>query len=172
MIDIGDFLTSRKGRNGMAEDFVALMQAIAPEMAETMARRAMVLTAIAESAPVGRRQLALRLNLAEREVRADVEKLRDAGLITLDKAGMNPTPNASRWLESARSEDIYHRATTVGPHRDDLDITLNGISARKYGSQGQQRSCVLSLKLAEAEILQQKSGLPDFSGSPLEAACK
>lgn len=73
MIDIGDFLTSRKGRNGMAEDFVALMQAIAPEMAEAMARRAMVLTAIAESAPVGRRQLALRLNLAEREVRADVE---------------------------------------------------------------------------------------------------
>ena len=73
----------------MAEDFVALMQAIAPEMAEAMARRAMVLTAIAESAPVGRRQLALRLNLAEREVRADVEKLRDAGLITLDKAGMN-----------------------------------------------------------------------------------
>ena len=53
MIDIGDFLTSRKGRNGMAEDFVALMQAIAPEMAEAMARRAMVLTAIAESAPVG-----------------------------------------------------------------------------------------------------------------------
>ena len=60
-------------------------------------------------------------------------------------------------LESARSEDIFHRATTVGPHRDDLDITLNGISARKYGSQGQQRSCVLSLKLAEAEILQQKT---------------
>ena len=60
-------------------------------------------------------------------------------------------------LESARSEDLYHRATTVGPHRDDLDITLNGISARKYGSQGQQRSCVLSLKLAEAEILQQKT---------------
>lgn len=89
MIDIGDFLTSRKGRNGMAEDFVALMQAIAPEMAEAMARRAMVLTAIAESAPVGRPAIALRLNLAEREVRADVEKLRDAGLITLDKAGMN-----------------------------------------------------------------------------------
>lgn len=63
-------------------------------------------------------------------------------------------------LESARSEDIYHRATTVGPHRDDLDITLNGISARKYGSQGQQRSCVLSLKLAEAEILQQKQMKP------------
>ena len=56
-------------------------------------------------------------------------------------------------LESARSEDIYHRATTVGPHRDDLDITLNGISARKYGSQGQQRSCVLALKLAEATVV-------------------
>lgn len=111
----------------MAEDFVALMQAIAPEMAEAMARRAMVLTAIAESAPVGRRQLALRLNLAEREVRADVEKLRDAGLITLDKAGMNPTPNASRWLESARS---FARAD-AGP-----DCAGNGADA---GSPGENR---------------------------------
>ena len=69
----------------MAEDFVALMQAIAPEMAEAMARRAMVLTAIAESPPVGRRQLALRLNLAEREVRADVEKLQRQATEMLDR---------------------------------------------------------------------------------------
>lgn len=60
-------------------------------------------------------------------------------------------------LDAARSEDMYYRVTSVGPHRDDLDITLNGISARRYGSQGQQRSCVLSLKLAEAEILQNKT---------------
>lgn len=53
MIDIGDFLTSRKGRKGMAEDFVALMQAIAPEMAEAMARRAMVLTALRNQPRLG-----------------------------------------------------------------------------------------------------------------------
>lgn len=48
--------------------------------------------------------------------------------------------------------------TTVGPHRDDLEVTLNGLSARTYGSQGQQRSCVLALKLAEAETLADVSG--------------
>lgn len=64
----------------------------------------------------------------------------------------------SEKMEEAQKEDMYLRATTVGPHRDDLEITINGFSARKYGSQGQQRSCVLSLKLAEAEILSRMTG--------------
>lgn len=51
--------------------------------------------------------------------------------------------------------DIEVGYTTVGPHRDNLDIFINGISARLYGSQGQQRSVVLALKLAEAAVLQQ-----------------
>ena len=41
----------------------------------------------------------------------------------------------------------------VGPHRDDLHIEIDGRSARSFGSQGQQRSCVLALKLAEASLL-------------------
>lgn len=61
-------------------------------------------------------------------------------------------------LEDSRQEDIFQRTTTIGPHRDDLEIKINGKSVRKYGSQGQQRSCVLSLKLAEAEILRQMTG--------------
>lgn len=64
----------------------------------------------------------------------------------------------SEKMQEAQKEDMYLRATTVGPHRDDLEITINGFSARKYGSQGQQRSCVLSLKLAEAEILSRMTG--------------
>ena len=48
----------------------------------------------------------------------------------------------------------------MGPHRDDLDITLSGLSARMYGSQGQQRSAVLALKLAEAAALAELSGEP------------
>lgn len=54
--------------------------------------------------------------------------------------------------------DIRSGFTTVGPHRDDLDIEINGLSARAYGSQGQQRSAVLALKLAEAETLAGISG--------------
>lgn len=54
-----------------------------------------------------------------------------------------------------KNEDIQNKITTVGPHRDDMEIYINGKSARLYGSQGQQRSCVLALKLAEASLLKQ-----------------
>ncbi|MCF2652812.1 DNA replication/repair protein RecF [Anaeromassilibacillus senegalensis] len=61
-------------------------------------------------------------------------------------------------LKSAQSTDIRTGFTSAGPHRDDLSIEINGLSARTYGSQGQQRSIVLALKLAEADILFQKTG--------------
>ena len=61
-------------------------------------------------------------------------------------------------LESSRHEDYSTGYTSAGPHRDDIEISINGISARKYGSQGQQRSAVLSLKLSEAELLYEKNG--------------
>jgi DNA replication and repair protein RecF len=43
--------------------------------------------------------------------------------------------------------------TTVGPHRDDIKFLIQDIDIRKYGSQGQQRTSALSLKLAEIDIL-------------------
>lgn len=58
-------------------------------------------------------------------------------------------------LLGSRNNDILNRITTVGPHRDDMDILINGNSARLFGSQGQQRSCVLALKLAEASLLKE-----------------
>ena len=60
-------------------------------------------------------------------------------------------------LKKSRSEDVQTLSTSVGPHRDDIDILINGISARKFGSQGQQRSVVLALKLGEASVLKQKT---------------
>ena len=57
----------------------------------------------------------------------------------------------------AGNEDRHTGNTSVGPHRDDLDFKINGISARRFGSQGQQRSAVLSLKLSEAELLYRKN---------------
>ncbi|MBQ9531266.1 MAG: DNA replication/repair protein RecF [Eubacterium sp.] len=59
-----------------------------------------------------------------------------------------------RALENNKYQDIMNKATSVGPHRDDIDILINNVSARIYGSQGQQRSCVLALKLAEANLLE------------------
>jgi DNA replication and repair protein RecF len=61
-------------------------------------------------------------------------------------------------LEATRKKDVYAGFCTVGPHRDDFEITINGKSAKSYASQGQQRSAVLSLKLAEAAGIQAVTG--------------
>lgn len=57
-----------------------------------------------------------------------------------------------------REEDLLYRVTSCGVHRDDIDIYINGKKLKTYGSQGQQRSAVLSLKLAEANILEEVIG--------------
>ena len=61
-------------------------------------------------------------------------------------------------LHRTLRSDMKSGFTSYGPHRDDLEIEINGLSARAYGSQGQQRSAVLALKLAEAETLSKNSG--------------
>lgn len=61
-------------------------------------------------------------------------------------------------LKKNRKEEIYQGVTGTGPHRDDIEIKINGISARKFGSQGQQRSAALCLKLSEGEILKYITG--------------
>jgi DNA replication and repair protein RecF len=63
-------------------------------------------------------------------------------------------------MENSRAADIDNGYTHAGPHRDDLQIFIAGISAKTYGSQGQQRSAVLALKLAEAAVLSESIGEP------------
>ena len=60
------------------------------------------------------------------------------------------TENLLSVLHAARRRDIAAGFCTSGPHRDDIAVTVNGRDARQFGSQGQQRSAVLSIKLAEA----------------------
>ena len=67
--------------------------------------------------------------------------------------------NLLRILSDNQNADILNKITKRGPHRDDIEILINGKSARLYGSQGQQRSCVLALKLAEASLLYEKTGI-------------
>lgn len=61
-------------------------------------------------------------------------------------------------IKNARKEDVLYKTTTIGPHRDDIDILINNVSARSFGSQGQQRSCALALKLGESEIIKKITG--------------
>ncbi len=61
-------------------------------------------------------------------------------------------------LKENRQKDLQQGRTTVGAHRDDLGIFINNRDARYFASQGQQRSCVMALKLAEAQLLQEETG--------------
>lgn len=56
-------------------------------------------------------------------------------------------------LQKNRESDCKMKTTSAGPHRDDLCVTVNEIDIRKYGSQGQQRTAALSLKLSEIELV-------------------
>ncbi|MCR5586357.1 MAG: DNA replication/repair protein RecF [Lachnospiraceae bacterium] len=57
-----------------------------------------------------------------------------------------------------KEKDIRFAQTSVGPHRDDIKITIDGIDIRKYGSQGQQRTCALSMKLSEIKLVENTIG--------------
>lgn len=59
-------------------------------------------------------------------------------------------------LKRNREKDIKMKMTSQGPHRDDLCFKVNGIDIRKYGSQGQQRTAALSLKLSEIYLVKEK----------------
>ena len=75
--------------------------------------------------------------------------------------GMDCKEIAPLYLERllrSREDDLARGSTSQGPHRDDIQILLNGSDARVYASQGQQRSVVLALKIAELTILTEITG--------------
>ena len=61
-------------------------------------------------------------------------------------------------LERAREKDLQYKMTTVGPHRDDLFVSINNREVKLFASQGQQRTAALSMKLAEAACIEQETG--------------
>lgn len=91
--------------------------------------------------------------LAYRRIAHDAEELR------IDYQPSVKSDFAVELAHSRRREQSY-RTTVIGPHRDDLQLSLNDRSAAQFGSEGQKRSLVIALKMAQAEYL---SG---FHGSP------
>lgn len=63
-------------------------------------------------------------------------------------------------VKRARENDIFRKTTTRGPHRDDISFKVNGMEVRAYGSQGQQRSVALAIKLAEITLVEEMVGEP------------
>lgn len=62
-------------------------------------------------------------------------------------------------LKTVRNRDLDLKITTIGPHRDDIDFKINDRSVKTYGSQGEIRSVVLSLKLGELKLLTLKNNI-------------
>ncbi len=76
----------------------------------------------------------------------------------LELAYAGPPDDLQRALEACRRDDIRRGSSGVGPHRDDVVIRLDGRDARAFASQGQQRTAVISIKLAEAAVVAEMSG--------------
>lgn len=64
----------------------------------------------------------------------------------------------SEILVAKRELDLMRGTTHTGPHRDDLSISINGLAAREFASQGQQRTAAIALKLAEIDLVREASG--------------
>ena len=89
------------------------------------------------------------------EIIFDIHKRLSGGMEEL-RIEYLPNTSAERLeeeLTASIDRDMKWKMTTTGPHRDDFLFTANGVDIRKYGSQGQQRTAALSLKLSEIELV-------------------
>jgi DNA replication and repair protein RecF len=140
------------GRNALlkrgaadARELGAFEQTLAPAAAELIARRADGVNALAAA------------------TQAAYSLLSDAA----EPAGLAYAPDfpeasagalCAKW-EAGRARDAQFRTTLTGPHRDDLALTVRGTAAKDFGSEGQQRSLVLALRLAQTAWFREKSGV-------------
>ena len=86
--------------------------------------------------------------------------------LSIQGIGAGPLSEAVKRFEvemsHSLSEEVRRKQVLVGPHRDDLDIQLNGMPARRFASQGQTRSIIVALKLAELEAAKLRGERPLF----------
>lgn len=69
-----------------------------------------------------------------------------------------PSEKIEEILKKNRERDLKMKVSLSGPHRDDISFTIKDVDIRKFGSQGQQRTAALSLKLSEIELVKQETG--------------
>lgn len=76
----------------------------------------------------------------------------------LEQEGEDLSEAYFRELQKRKKQDILRGTTSVGPHRDDLQVWINDRDVHTFGSQGQQRTASLSMKLAEIELIRSEVG--------------
>ncbi len=74
------------------------------------------------------------------------------------RKGYHGEDTLSEIVKNHEKADINAKITLTGPHRDDIEININGVSARSFGSQGQKRSAAIALKLSEAQVIRSITG--------------
>ncbi len=72
----------------------------------------------------------------------------------------DPALDMLRGLQASREEDLRRQTTCFGPHRDEIELTLQNAPLKAFGSQGQMRTAALSMKLAAFDLLEQAQGEP------------
>ena len=121
---------------------------------------AMMGSQIVTKRQVAVKKLAMLANLMHRKITDNKENLsviyHKHGIVGKDIDSL--AEEYRQKLIELRQNDIWRGSTSVGPHRDDLILSVNGINLRTYGSQGQQRTGVLALKLAELEFIKSETG--------------
>lgn len=106
------------------------------------------------------KKLTMLANLMHRKLSSNKENL-EINYILDERENFIPE-NVITWynkrLSEVQDQDILRGFTSVGPHRDDIVFKVNQIDLRSFGSQGQQRTGVLALKLAELEFMKSETG--------------
>ena len=107
------------------------------------------------------KKLNMLANLMQRRI-SDNEENRSVAYEQSGADGPTVTADLVSWYNKRLGEsvenDIWRGSTSVGPHRDDLSLEVNGIALKAFGSQGQQRTGVLALKLSELEFIRSETG--------------
>lgn len=105
------------------------------------------------------KKLSMLANLMHRKITANRENLSIVYEVQgfTDKEDSISSEQYMKKIEEMRQQDIFRGSTSIGPHRDDLILWVNGMNLRTFGSQGQQRTGVLSLKLAELEFIKSET---------------
>ena len=97
-----------------------------------------------------------RLNEIMREIHGRLSGSREEILVTYD-ANVR-AEEFEEVLKRNRGRDLKFKVSLIGPHRDDICFQIKNVDIRKFGSQGQQRTAALSLKLSEIELVKQELG--------------
>jgi DNA replication and repair protein RecF len=92
-----------------------------------------------------------------KEITSDKENIEFQYNTQVDSAGDINT-QLLQLLKKSRQKDIDRRTTSVGPHRDDFSIDINGVDTRSFGSQGQQRTSILTIKFSSLNIIKEVTG--------------